>query len=217
MRLGVLVSGRGSNLQSILDACQARAVPAEVALVLSNVPGALALEGARKAGVPTAVLEHASFATRADFDRAAVQRLREQGAELVCLAGFMRILSPAFLSSFSGRVLNIHPSLLPAFPGLHGARQALEARVRVAGCTVHFVDDGCDTGPILAQAAVPVFPDDSEETLGARILEQEHRIYPLAIGLVASGKARLEGGRVVCSDARWASGALLNPLPASTC
>lgn len=211
MRLGVLVSGRGSNLQSILDACQAKAIPAEVGLVLSNLPGAYALERARKAGAPTAVLDHKGFATRADFDRAAVELLKGHGVELVCLAGFMRLLSPAFLSAFPGRVLNIHPSLLPAFPGLHAARQAVQARVRVAGCTVHFVDEGCDTGPILVQAAVPVLPDDTEETLGARILEQEHRVYPLAVGLVASGKARLEAGRIACSDARWAQGALANP------
>jgi phosphoribosylglycinamide formyltransferase-1 len=212
MRLGVLVSGRGSNLQSILDACQAKAISAEVALVLSNLPGAFALERARKAGVPTAVLEHKGFATRADFDRAAVERLKSHGAELVCLAGFMRLLSPAFLSAFPGRVLNIHPSLLPAFPGLHAARQAVEARVRLTGCTVHFVDEGCDTGPILVQAAVPVLPDDTEETLGARILEQEHRIYPLGVDLVASGKARLEGGRIAWAGASWAGGgALVNP------
>ncbi len=211
MRLGVLVSGRGSNLQSILDACQAKAIPAEVALVLSNQPGALALERAREAGAETAVLDHKAFAARADFDRAAVDLLKGRGVELVCLAGFMRLLSPAFLSAFPGRVLNVHPSLLPAFPGLHAARQALQAQVRLAGCTVHFVDEGCDTGAIVVQAAVPVLPDDTEDSLGARILEEEHRAYPLAIGLVASGKVRIESGRAAFGGCGWAQGALINP------
>ena len=197
VRLGVLVSGSGSNLQALLDAFAPPDAPAEVALVVSNVPTAFALERARKAGVRTAVLEHKAFPSRQAFDAELVRVLRDAGVEWVCLAGFMRLLSPDFLGAFPGRVLNIHPSLLPAFPGLHAPRQALEKCVKVAGCTVHFVDAGTDTGPIIGQAAVPVLPGDDEAALAARILTEEHRLYPLVDRLAVAGQVRLEGGRAV--------------------
>ncbi len=197
MKLGVLVSGSGSNLQALLDACARPGFPAEVAVVVSNVPTAFALERAKKAGVPTVVLEHKAFGSRADFEKALVAALESAGVEWVCLAGFMRLLGADFLGRFAGKVLNIHPSLLPAFTGLHAQRQALERGVKVAGCTVHFVDPGMDTGPIIAQAVVPVLPGDDEAALTARILKEEHRLYPLVVKLVATGAVRLEGGRVV--------------------
>lgn len=194
-RLGVLVSGGGSNLQALLDASAQADFPAEVACVVSNVPTAFALERARKAGVPAVVLDHKAFGSRADFERALGETLRGAGVEWVCLAGFMRLLSADFLAGFPGRVLNIHPSLLPAFPGLHAQRQALERGVKIAGCTVHFVDAGTDTGPILAQAAVPVLPGDDEASLSGRILAEEHRLYPLAVRLAVTGKVAVEGMR----------------------
>ncbi|WP_257455946.1 phosphoribosylglycinamide formyltransferase [Archangium lipolyticum] len=196
-KLGVLVSGSGSNLQALLDACARPDFPAEVAVVVSNVPTAFALERARKAGVPAVVVDHKAFGSRPEFEKALVETLVSAGVEWVCLAGFMRLLGADFLGRFPGRVLNIHPSLLPAFPGLHAQRQALERGVKVAGCTVHFVDPGMDTGPIIAQAAVPVLPGDDEAALTARILKEEHRLYALVVKLVATGAVRLETGRVV--------------------
>jgi phosphoribosylglycinamide formyltransferase-1 len=194
-KLGVLVSGGGSNLQALLDASRQGDYPAEVACVVSNVPGAFALERARTAGVPAVVVDHKAFASKPDFERALLDALRAHGVEWVCLAGFMRLVSADFLAAFPGRVLNIHPSLLPAFPGLHVQRQALERGVKIAGCTVHFVDAGMDTGPIIAQAAVPVLPDDDEKSLSARILAEEHRLYPLAVRLAVTGRVKVEGGR----------------------
>jgi phosphoribosylglycinamide formyltransferase-1 len=202
LRLGVLVSGSGSNLQAILDACGARKIPAEVAVVICNVPDARALQRARDAQVPALALPHHGYARREDYDARLVSELRARGVELVCLAGFMRIVTPVLLSAFPQRVINIHPSLLPAFPGMHGVRQAFRAGVRVSGCTVHFVDEGTDSGPILIQSAVPVLDGDTEETLAARILEQEHRIYPRAIALFAEGRVRVEGRRVLISGTR---------------
>jgi phosphoribosylglycinamide formyltransferase-1 len=204
IRLGVLASGGGTNLQALLDACAARRIDAEVALVLSNLQGAGALERATRAGVPVACLPSKGVTDRAAYDAAVVERLVSAGVELVCLAGYMRLVTPGFLQAFGPsprsrgcpRVVNIHPALLPAFPGLHGPRQALTAGVRVAGCTVHFVDEGTDTGPIIAQAAVPVLDGDTEEALAARILEQEHRLYPQAIQWIAEGRLWLDGRRV---------------------
>ncbi len=204
IRLGVLASGGGTNLQALLDACAARRIDAEVALVLSNVPGAGALERAARAGVPGACLPSKGLTDRAAYDAAVVERLVAAGVELVCLAGYMRLVTPGFLQAFGPsprsrgcpRVVNIHPALLPAFPGLHGPRQALSAGVRVAGCTVHFVDEGTDTGPVIAQAAVPVLDGDTEERLAARILEQEHRLYPQAIQWIAQGRLWLDGRHV---------------------
>ena len=196
LRLGVLASGTGSNLQAILDACARRAIPAEVAVAICNVPGARALQRAAEARVPVVLLPHREHARREEYDARLVAELRSRGVELVCLAGFMRIVTPVLLSAFPQRVLNIHPSLLPAFPGMHGVRQALLAGVRVSGCTVHFVDEGTDSGPIIIQAAVPVVEGDDEDSLAARILAQEHRIYPRAIQLVAEGRIAFDGNRV---------------------
>ncbi|ABA88541.1 phosphoribosylglycinamide formyltransferase, folate-dependent [Syntrophotalea carbinolica DSM 2380] len=196
LRLGILASGGGTNLQAIIDQCLAGSVSAEVAVVLSNKPQAGALERARRAGIPVAVVEHRTHPDREAFDQAMVEVLKKSGVELVVLAGFMRILTPVFLEAFPQRIMNIHPALLPAFPGIHAQRQALDYGVRIAGCTVHFVDPGVDSGPIIIQAAVPVRDDDNETTLSRRILEQEHRIYPQAIRLFAEGRLRIEGRRV---------------------
>ena len=205
-RLGVLISGRGSNLGAILDATRTGSLDATVALVLSNRRRARGLELARDAGVPTAVLSHRSFPDRESYDAALVERLREHGVDVVCLAGFLRIVSPVLLDSFPNRVLNIHPSLLPAFRGLDAVSRALAYGVRVAGCTVHLVDAGVDQGPILLQEAVPVRDDDTPETLAERILAHEHRIYPLAIGRILDGGLRLRGRRIRFPDAVAASG-----------
>jgi len=212
LQLGVLASGSGSNLQSILDACGERRIPAQVAAVICNVPGAKALDRAREAGAPAVLLPHQPFARREEYDARLVEELRARGVQLVCLAGFMRVLTPVFLSAFAERVLNIHPSLLPAFPGMHAVRQALQAGVRVSGCTVHIVDEGTDTGPILIQAAVPVQEGDTEETLAARILAQEHRIYPRAIQLVAEGRVEVQGRKVrIAAPQEDAARALWSP------
>jgi phosphoribosylglycinamide formyltransferase-1 len=190
--LGVLVSGAGTNLQAILDAVRERKLDARVAVVVSNVEGATALERARSAGVPGVVVDHKRFADRSAFDAAVVQRLREHGVEVVVLAGFMRLLTPVLLDAFPMRIVNVHPALLPAFPGVHGVRQALEYGVRVAGCTVHFVDRGTDTGPIIAQTAVPVHEGDDETTLAARILEKEHELLPRVLQWIAEGRVSVE-------------------------
>ena len=196
MRIGVLASGSGSNLQAILDACASRAIPAQVAVVICNVADAKALQRAEAAGVPAMLLPYLKVASREEYDRQVVAALQKHSVDLVCLAGFMRLITPVLLGAFEHRILNIHPSLLPAFPGLHAVRQALAAGVRVSGCTVHVVDEGTDTGPIVIQAAVPVLDGDTEETLSARILVQEHRCYPRAIALWAEGRVRIEGRRV---------------------
>jgi phosphoribosylglycinamide formyltransferase-1 len=189
--LGVLVSGSGSNLQAIVDAAQAGTIDARVAVVVSNVAGAKAVERSRAAGIRTQVIDHRGYADRRAFDAAVVEVLRECGVDLVVLAGFMRVVSDVLLGAFPWRVVNIHPALLPAFPGLHGQKQAVDAGVRIAGCTVHFVDSGMDTGPIIAQAAVPVLPDDDEESLGARILEQEHMLFPSVLQWFAEGRVEV--------------------------
>lgn len=195
--LAVLVSGRGTNLQAIIEAWEAGELPVNIVGVLSDNPGAKALERASAHGLRTAVLEAASYPDRRAYGEAVRDLLKSWGTEIVALAGFMRLLDPVVVNAFPGRILNIHPSLLPAFPGLHAQRQALEYGVRVSGCTVHLVDEGMDTGPIVLQAAVPVLPDDTEETLAARILEEEHRLYPEAIRLLATGRLKVEGRRVV--------------------
>jgi phosphoribosylglycinamide formyltransferase 1 len=197
MKTGVLASGSGSNLQSLIDHWQKGTLaPAELVVVGANVEGCLALQRARKAGIETFVLSHKAFAVREDFDRALVAQLKDRGVELVVLAGFMRVLTPVFLDAFPKRVVNIHPALLPAFPGVHGQKQAFDYGVKVAGCTVHFVDAGTDTGPIIAQAVVPVLPDDTEETLQKRILTEEHRLLPAVVRTVAAGQVTVEGRRV---------------------
>jgi len=196
-RVAVLVSGSGSNLQALIDAARTPDHPAELAVVVSNVSGAFALERARQAGLPTEVVSHRDFSERAVYDAELVRRLRAHAVEWVCLAGFMRLLGPTFLQAFPMRVLNVHPALLPAFPGMHAPRQALEAGVKLTGCTVHFVDEGADTGPIIAQAAVEVLDTDDVEALATRIQAQEHRLYPQALALAVSGRLRLEGRRVL--------------------
>jgi phosphoribosylglycinamide formyltransferase-1 len=194
--LGVLASGRGSNLQAILDAIEAGRCPARVAVVVSDRKDAPALERARRAGASAVYLDPKAHPDRVAFDEAVAEVLHQHAAELVCLAGYMRVLSVEFVRRFPGRILNVHPALLPAFPGLHAQRQAIQHGVKVAGATVHFVDDGVDTGPIVLQSAVPVRDDDTEETLAARILVEEHRLYPEAIRLYAEGRLRIEGRRV---------------------
>ncbi len=199
--LGVLASGRGSNLQAILDACGAGTIPARVRIVVSDVAAAHALERARRHGVDARHVDPKAYPTRQAFDRAVVAILQEAAVDLVCLAGFMRLLGPEFVAAYRHRSMNIHPALLPAFPGLHVQRKAVEHGVKISGCTVHFVDEGTDTGPIVIQAAVPVYDDDTEETLAARILQHEHRIYPQAIRLFAEGRLEVRGRRVICRGA----------------
>jgi phosphoribosylglycinamide formyltransferase 1 len=199
--IGVLISGTGTNLQSIIDAIEAQALDAKIEVVLSNKADAYGLMRAKKHNLLTAVLDHKSFSSREAYDQEVLDILRGRGVELVVLAGFMRLLSPVFIKAYANRIMNIHPALLPAFPGLKVQRKALEHGVRFSGCTVHFVNDECDDGPIIIQAVVPVFPDDTEATLAARILKQEHRIYPRAIQLYAEGKLHVVGRRVLVDDA----------------
>jgi phosphoribosylglycinamide formyltransferase 1 len=198
-RLAVLISGRGSNLQAIIDAIGDGRLHAEIAVVISNVAGAQGLARAAAAGIPTAVLPHRQWATRREYDSALAEALQPQEIDLVCLAGFMRLLSPAFIDAFPQRILNIHPSLLPSFPGVDAQRQAFDHGVEVTGVTVHLVDAHLDAGPIVMQAAVSVLPTDTLETLAARILAEEHRVYPEAIRRVLDGGWRIEGRRFVQS------------------
>ena len=197
--LGVLISGRGSNLQAIIDAIAAGRLDARIRVVISNRADAQGLVRARDAGIETLVISHRAFASREMFDGAVVAELAAREVALVCLAGFMRLLSPAFISAYPNRILNIHPALLPAFPGLDAQHQAWEHGVKITGATVHIVTADLDAGPIVLQKAVPVFDDDSAETLAARILEEEHRIYPEAIGIVLDGEWRIEGRRFIRS------------------
>jgi phosphoribosylglycinamide formyltransferase-1 len=195
-KVGVLVSGRGSNLQALIDAAHRGELGGEVAVVVSNVETAPGLERARKAGIPAVFRDHRGK-KREEFDSEIVGILRGHEVELVCLAGFMRLLSPVFVRAFPGRIVNIHPALLPAFPGLEAQRQAWEHGAKVSGATVHLVDEGLDSGPIVAQEAVPVVSSDTPETLAARILEAEHRLYPRAVRLLLEGRCRVEGRRVI--------------------
>jgi len=197
LKIGVLISGRGSNLQALIDAAATPGFPAEIALVISNVAGAYGLERAAKVGIATATLPHTSYGGRDAFDAAMDATLRDAGIEFVCLAGFMRLLTPGFAKTWEGKMINIHPSLLPSFKGLHVHEQALEAGVRISGCTVHYVVPELDSGPIISQAAVPVEPGDTPDTLAARVLEAEHRIYPQALKMVVEGRVRLENGRAI--------------------
>ncbi len=194
--LGVLISGSGTNLQAIIDAIEAKRLDAVIRVVISNREDAFGLVRAKRHNLPTELLDHKKFPSREAYDQALVEVLHNRQVELVILAGFMRLLSPVFVKAFSNRAMNIHPALLPSFPGLHVQKKAVEHGVRFSGCTVHFVTEGCDEGPIIIQAVVPVFPDDTEESLAARILKEEHRIYPRAIQLYSEGRLRVEG-RVV--------------------
>ena len=195
-KVGVLVSGRGSNLQALIDAARRGELGGEVAVVVSNVETAPGLVRARQAGIPAVFRDHRGKKREA-YDAELVEILRGHQVELVCLAGFMRLLSPVFVRAFPGRIVNIHPALLPAFPGLEAQRQAFEHGVKVSGATVHLVDEGLDSGPIVAQEAVSVLSSDTEETLAARILEAEHRLYPRAVRLLLEGRCRVEGRRVI--------------------
>ena len=207
-KTAILISGRGSNMTAILDAAKDPAYPAEITLVLANNPGAKGLEVAAGAGIATAVVDHRPFKGDRDaFDAAIHAKLKEHGIELVALAGFMRILTASFVEKWQDRMLNIHPSLLPSFKGLHTHRRALEEGCRLAGCTVHYVRADMDSGPILCQAAVPVLDGDDEDSLAARILKAEHKIYPRALALVAAGKVSVSGMRVTIDESA--------PLPAN--
>lgn len=191
------MSGSGTNLQAIMDAAKSGSIDAAVRVVISDTPGAYALERAKSGQVPALLIERKSFASRNEFESAIVAALNEHDVELICLAGYMRIVGPTLLSSFPNRTLNIHPALLPAFPGLEGQRQAFEYGVKISGCTVHFLDAKVDHGPIICQAAVKVQEDDTVETLRQRILKEEHRLYPQAIQLYAEGRLKIEGRRVL--------------------
>ncbi len=200
LRIGVLASGRGSNLQAIIDAIEAGKLDCRLAVVVSDRADARALERARKHGIDAVFIDPKAYPGREAYDQAVMAELAERRVELVCLAGYMRILTPMFVRALPGQIMNIHPALLPAFPGLHAQRQALEYGVKVSGATVHFVDEGVDTGPIICQAAVPVREDDTEETLAARILAEEHELYPRAIRLYAEGRLSILGRRVLVRE-----------------
>ena len=212
LKIAVLISGRGTNLQALIDAFPTGADnPIKIVLVLSNRPDAQGLERAAKAGLKTEIVDHKSFASREDFDVAMDREIRAAGAAFIVLAGFMRLLTEGFINTWKDRMINIHPALLPAFPGLDTHRRALEAGVKLHGCTAHFVRHETDTGPIIAQAAVPVLPGDDEAALAARVLRAEHQLYPLALRLVAQGDVRVEGERAVIADAPAVDGILFNP------
>ena len=196
LKLGILISGNGSNLQSIIDYIEKGSLKATIKIVISNNPDAYGLTRAKKHGIPVVILKNGDFINKEDFDLELINILKNNSVDLVILAGFMRVLTPTFLKAFTQKIMNIHPALLPSFPGIHGQKQALEYGVKLSGCTVHFVDEGVDTGPIIIQSAVQVFDDDTEETLAARILKEEHRIYPLAIQFFAEGKIEIKGRKV---------------------
>ncbi len=213
LKLGMLISGSGTNLQAIIDAIGRRELNAEIHIVISNRADAYGLERARQAGLRTLIIDHRRFPSREAFDRQLVAELNAAEVELVVLAGFMRLLSSVMLQAFPNRIMNIHPALLPSFPGLHVQKAAVEYGVRFAGCTVFFVTEGLDDGPIIIQAVVPVYPDDSEESLAARILVQEHRIYPRAIALFGEGRLEVSGRRVLVKGLQASNDApaLINP------
>jgi phosphoribosylglycinamide formyltransferase-1 len=200
IRLGVLVSGGGTNLQSIIDHAERGAIDAEIGVVISNVPDAYALKRAERHNIPSLVIDHRKYSTRQKFEKEIIRVLHEYNVELVVLAGFMRVLTPFFIREFPMKIVNIHPALLPVFPGTHVQQQALDYGARFSGCTVHFVDEGVDTGPIIIQAVVPVQPDDTAETLAQRILREEHKIYAQAIQLIAQEKLEICGRRVLIRD-----------------
>ncbi len=200
LKLGVLISGRGSNLKALIDASAAPDYPAEVALVISNKVDASGLNHARRADIPVVAFDWKEFESRAAFEDVVDRHLREAGVELICLAGYMLLLSTDFVRRWEGRLINIHPSLLPLFKGLEPHQQALQAGVRVSGCTVHYVVPEMDSGPIIGQRAVPVLPGDAAATLGSRILEAEHRLYPECVRMIAEGHVRMENGKAVFTD-----------------
>lgn len=212
LKLGVLISGRGSNLQALIDASALSDYPARIATVVSNAADAYGLVRATAAGIPTRVIDHRDYVDRAAFEDALSAALAEEEVDLVCLAGFMRLLTDGFVERWWNRLINIHPSLLPAFRGLHTHRRAIEAGVRFSGCTVHFVRPAMDDGPIIVQAAVPVCDDDDETSLAQRVLAAEHRIYPHAVRLFAEGRLQIEGSRVLVRDGKAAECCSINPV-----
>lgn len=205
LNIGVLVSGNGSNLQAIIDNIERGRLGARIAIVISNNPEAYALERCRRHNVPYVIIRHEEYPARESFDRAMIDILRANEVELVVMAGFMRILSKEFLNAFPMRIMNIHPALLPSFPGLHGQKKAVDYGVKFSGCTVHFADEGVDTGPVIIQAVVPVLPDDTEESLASRILREEHKIYSQAIQWFAEGRLEVEGRKVRVKGQRMPS------------
>jgi phosphoribosylglycinamide formyltransferase-1 len=212
LNIGVLVSGSGSNLQSIIDHREGGLLDVNIRVVISNNPDAYALERSKKYGIPSVVIRHSDFRDREDFDRRVIEVLKDYAVELVILSGFMRVITPAFLNAFPMKIMNIHPALLPAFPGVHAQQRAVEYGVKFSGCTVHFVDEDVDTGPIIIQSVVPVYNDDTEESLAARILKEEHRIYPQAIQFYAKGRIEVTGRKVRIRDSdRTRESALHNP------
>lgn len=213
LKVGVLISGRGSNMAALIEAAKAPDYPAEIAVVVSNVADAPGIALARKAGVATTVVPHRGQPDRETFDRAVSAELERHGVELVVLAGFMRIFSPWFPTRWAGRLINIHPSLLPSFKGLHVQQQAIDAGARISGCTVHFVTADLDAGPIIAQAAVPVLPGDDADTLAARILRQEHQLYPLVVRWFAEGRLSLSGAKVAVAGLPEGATLLFSPDP----
>ena len=196
LKLGVLISGNGSNLQSVIDHIEKGSLKAIIKIVISNNPEAYGITRAKKHGIPVVVLKNGDFKNKEEFDLELIRILKNNYVDMVILAGFMRIITPTLLKAFPHKIMNIHPALLPSFPGIHGQKQALEYGVKLSGCTVHFVDEGVDTGPIIIQRAVQVFDGDTEETLAARILKEEHKIYPQAIQLFAEGKIEIKGRKV---------------------
>lgn len=203
MNLGVLVSGRGSNLQAIINAIESGKLKANISLVVSDRETAYALERCRRHGVPHVVIKRKDFKSKEEFERKIIERLKDAGVELVVLAGFMRVLSPDFIKAFPMRIINIHPSLIPAFQGLNAQRQALEYGAKITGCSVHFVNEELDNGPVIVQACVPVLPEDTEESLSERILSYEHRILPQAIKWIIEGRIKVEGRKVVVEGAKY--------------
>ncbi len=210
IKIGVLISGSGTNLQAIIDSCKSGYIDGEVAVVISNREDAYGRVRAREAGIPEFFVSHKGK-SREDFEKELIEILDRYDVDLVALAGFMRVLSPFFVRHYFGRLMNIHPALLPAFPGINVQEKQWEYGVKIAGCTVHFVDEGTDTGPIIVQAAVPVYSDDTAEDVKNRILEQEHRIYPLAIRLFAEGRLTIDGRRVIIQGEKKQGGVLMNP------
>lgn len=212
-KLGILISGSGTNLQALIDACKDENYPAVISVVISNNANAYGLQRAREAGIDVAVIDHRDYEDRDNFEEAITAELESHSVRLVCLAGFMRILNPAFVRRWTDRMINIHPSLLPSYKGLHTHERALEDGVRITGCTVHFVRADVDTGPIIIQAAVPVLPNDTTDCLATRVLEAEHIIYPEAVRLVASGIARVRGFKVIIDGMPTPDHTMVSPLP----
>lgn len=212
LRLGVMISGSGTNLQALIDACAGPDYPAEIMVVISNRPDAKGLDRARAAGIDAVCVDHTEYESREVFEDAVHTCLSEHRVELVCLAGFMRLLTSAFVNRWRDRMINIHPSLLPSYKGLHTHARALEDGVRFAGCTIHYVRPEMDNGPIIMQAAIPIAPDETEESLIAKTLTYEHRMYPAAVKLIAEGKARVSGNKVAFKDTDLGDGGLISPI-----